>query len=342
MNRKFKRIATIALAATMMFGSTFSVAAAEGDGTAEGTGTYEGGEMKYPTLSVTLPTIPEGTYDYIADPNGLIAATSTAHYENSEFTGETGIFFLTETAEDGTKSYTEKSAAMELENQNAQDIDVTVKLEQKTAGDESIQYASSATFEDTDTANKLYLAITDGAADNPKVSALSSDKAATVTAFVEGVKNNFVAGYDATNGYGYTKKDESDLAAWNKCSFLMTGAINKNATWGDTVTFPTIKVTWSYAEHQDGPALTPASLSSSNLSVVISNLPETATSVTKVELVKPADAGTVAMTRGTHYNYTASTGTFTVLKSALVASEYSGGTFNVTFSDGTVVEIPIA
>ena len=66
-----------------------------------------------------------------------------------------------------------------------------------------------------------------------------------------GVPDNFEAGYDATNGYGYTKKDEADLADWNECSFKMTGALNKNATWGDDLTFPAIKVTWSYAEHED-------------------------------------------------------------------------------------------
>ena len=90
MKKGFKRFLTVAMAATLVFGTTMS-AFAEGEGTSEGAGTYEGGEMKYPTLSVTLPTIPAGTYDYIADPNGLIALTSAAAHTGYTFTGNTGI-----------------------------------------------------------------------------------------------------------------------------------------------------------------------------------------------------------------------------------------------------------
>ena len=244
--KNFKKFTAIALAATMTIGSTMTVFAE--DGVSEGEGSYEGGEMKYPTLSVTLPTIPDGTYNYIADPNGLIAATNNEKYTDATFTGTTGIFFLTDST---NKSYTENSAAQELSNENAQDIDVSVKLEQMTAGDSSIKYASSATFEAEDKENKLYLAITDGATTDPIEAALSDGGAAVVKTTVAGVPGNFEAGYDSTNGYGYTKKDEADLSPWNKCSFKMTGALNQNATWGDDLTFPAIKVTWSFAEHQD-------------------------------------------------------------------------------------------
>lgn len=256
--KNFKRIAALMMAATMTVESAMTVFAADDSetpaapttGVSEGTGSYEGGEMKYPTLSVTLPTIPDGTYDYIADPNGLIAATQTAKYANSTFTGDKGLFFLTSTAEDGTKTYTEKSAAQTLTNENAQDIDVTVKLEQKTAGDAIVKYADSATFADTDKENKIYLAVTDDASTDAKVSALTATGAATVTKTVAGTPGNYTPGYNTTNGYGYTKKTGDGLT-WGTCSFILTGAINKNATWGDGVNFPEIKVTWSYAEHVD-------------------------------------------------------------------------------------------
>ena len=179
--KNLKKFAAVTLAATMALGSTMTVYGADtsGAGTAEGSGSYEGGDLKYPTLSVTLPTIPAGTYDYIADPNGLIEETknedgTSAKYENSTFTGTTGVFFLTSTAEDGAKTYTDKSAAQTIKNENAQDIDVTVKLEQKTAGDSNIVYADTATFDSADSANKLYLALTDDAATDAQVSALSA------------------------------------------------------------------------------------------------------------------------------------------------------------------------
>ena len=127
--KNLKKFTAIALASTMTFGSSMTVFAAELDGSgdtststagvSEGTGSYEGGEMKYPTLSVTLPTIPEGTYDYIADPNGLIAATSNEKYTGATFTGSTGVFFLTDST---AKTYTENSAVQKLSNENAQDL----------------------------------------------------------------------------------------------------------------------------------------------------------------------------------------------------------------------------
>lgn len=243
--KNLKRFAAVTLAATMALGSATMVFAAVGE--AEGTGSYEGGEMKYPTLSITLPTIPNGTYDYIADPNELIKDTNNAKYANATFTGTTGIFFKTAAADPDTAgskdSYTEKSAAQTVTNENAQDIIVTVKLEQKKAGDDIIQYAPNATFTGTD--NLLYLAVTDDAATSPQVAALSSTAAAVVTKTVAGVPGNYEAGYDTTKGYEYVKKT-SGLTDWNDCSFILTGAINKGATWGDNVKFPEIKVTWSY------------------------------------------------------------------------------------------------
>ena len=235
----------------MVVGCTVTAFADAGVG--EGAGTYEGGEMKYPTLSVTLPTIPSGTYDYIADPNGLIAATDAAKYD-AEFTGTSGIFFKTTDADDDTDAtYTNKSKAQTVTNENAQDIDVTVKLEQKTAGSDIIKYADSATFEEADKENKLYLAVTDDAASDAKVAALSSTGAATLTTTVAGIPGNYKPNYDEDDGYGYVfiGDEDDDFTEWNECSYILTGALNTNATWGDAVTFPEIKVTWSYVEHSD-------------------------------------------------------------------------------------------
>lgn len=340
--RNLKKFTAIALVATMAIGSTMTVFATDVDDTttastetsSDGSGSYEGGEMKYPTLSVTLPTIPAGTYDYVADPNELIDKTkgddgSAAKDSNSTYTGTTGIYFLTSTADDGKKTYTQDSAALSLTNENAQDIDVTVKLEQKTAGDAIIKYADSATFEAEDKENKLYLAITDGAAQNPKVAALSASNAATITTTVEGVEENFEAGYNSTDSkYEYTLKDEADLVDWNDCSFNMTGALNKGATWGDNVTFPEIKVTWSYAEHRD------SALSSATISKTSNTVTVTGATVTGVKLVK-ANGSEVTLT--TQYSFT--NGTLAVNADMLGANV--GGTIKVTLSTGVTEDLAI-
>lgn len=332
--KNFKKYTAIALAATMTIGSTMTVfagdvadpAPAAEPGVGEGEGSYEGGEMKYPTLSVTLPTIPERTYDYIADPNGLIAATNNEKYADATFDADAkGIFFLTDT---DNKSYTADSAAQTLTNENAQDIDVTVKLEQKAAGDSSIKYASSATFEDTDKENKLYLAITDGAATDPKVAALTSTGAATIKTTVAGVPGNYEAGYDTTNGYGYTLKAEDEQTDWNDCSFNLTGALNENATWGDNMTFPTIKVTWSYTEHKE------TALSGTTISKASNSVTVTGATVTGVKLVK---ASGTEVTLTTQYSFT--NGTLAVNADMLGANV--GGKIVVTLSTGATEELTI-
>ena len=338
--KNLKRFAAVTLAATMAFGSAMTVfAEGEGDtsatpatGVAEGSGSYEGGEMKYPTLSVTLPTIPAGTYDYIADPNGLIAATSNEKYANATFTGTTGIFFKTgKDSSDASKdAYTEKSAAQTVTNENAQDIDVTVKLEQKTAGDSIIEYASSATFESGDKKNKLYLAVTDDAASNPNVAALSANGAAIVTAKVDGVPGNYDPGYNSTDGkYEYTKKT-TGLTDWNECSFVLTGAINKAATWGDNVTFPEIKVTWSYKEHKDS-YVSKTTVTKGVSNTITLTLPEGVTySSAKLQL------GTA--------NYDMSSSQISVSGTTMTivaGGSWGGGTITLTISDGNTETITV-
>lgn len=247
MNKGLRKFLALALAGTMTFGCTMTAFATEQ--TSNGQGTYEGGEIDLPALSVTLSTIPEDTYDYIADPNELIEATASNNqkYASATFADTAqGIFF--ETSSD---SYSEKSAALTATNESYQNVDFTVKVEQLTAGDESITYSATSTFETTDTANKLYLAVTD----DTNTAAITDTAPAVLVTEVAGVPGNYTASCDASGVYSYVK---TGATGWQSYSFYMTGALNMNATWGDDLTFPEIKVTWSYAEHSEdaAPALT--------------------------------------------------------------------------------------
>ena len=336
--KNFKRFAAVMLATTMAFGSAMTVfAEGEGDdtpttpaaGVAEGTGSYEGGEMKYPTLQVTLPTIPAGTYDYIADPNGLIAATTNAKYAGATFetkeNGATGVFFLTDSA---NKTYSHKSAVQKVTNQNAQDIDVTVKLEQKTAGDTVIKYANTATFAADDKENKLYLAVTDDATTNPTTAALSADDAAIVTVKVDGVPDNYVAGYTEAEGYKYAVK--SDATGWQECSFILTGAINTNATWGDNVRFPEIKVTWNVKEHTDS---------------YVSKTTITKGTTDTITLTLPADvtySSAKLQLGAANYDMSSSQVSVNGTTMKIVAGgSWGGGIITLTFSDGHTETITV-
>ena len=257
--KRIRKLLTVVLSTSMVLGCTITAFAdATNEVAEEGSGTYEGGKTPYNTISVTLPTDLAGIYDYIADPNGLIAATSATRYGGADFSeGTTGIFFETVKADAGAGTaakYTNKSKVETITNNNAQDLDITIKLEQKTAGSEVIEYSDTDTFENTDKANKIYLAVTDGAESNAKTAALGSS-AAILTTTVAGVPANYKQVWDGTaEKYAYELKAQDQLSAWNSCSYNLVGALNKNATWEDGVTFPEIKVTWSYAEHSDNAA----------------------------------------------------------------------------------------
>lgn len=323
--KNFKKFAAVALAATMVFGSALTAFAV--DGVSVGEGTYEGGEIQYPTLSVTLPTIPDKTYDYIADPNGLLELTDNERLEDATFDFENskGIFFLTDSE---TKAYSDTSAAQSVTNENAQDIDVTVKMEVTKAGDASIKYAESAEFEGTD--NELYLAITSvSGGDDP--AALSTSGTASVTTTLEGVEENFKPGYNSESGkYEYTLKDDG-LADWNACAFALTGAVNTEATWGDDVVFPEITITWSYKEHTDSALSSNTISQSSNVLTVAEGV-----TVTKVTLVKAA-GGEVVCASGT--NYTFKDGKLTV--QAAMLGNNAGGKLKIELSNGKTEEVSI-
>lgn len=245
--KNLKRFMALGLAATMSFGSIVTVFADGTSATETGTGTYEGKDGEIPAISVTLPTTLTGVYNYIADPNGLISKLGS----NDERFGGTaadidtdnkGILFNYD-----TNKYGSTSKKLEAINKSYKAVDVTVKLEQKTAGSAGIEYAENATFETTDTAKKIYLAVTDGEA-TPKTIALSADKAAVLTTVVPGKESNYTLKYE-NNKYVY--KENQSAAGWEKCGFALIGALNNNATWEDGITFPEIQVTWSYAEHVD-------------------------------------------------------------------------------------------
>lgn len=327
--RDFKKFVAAALATTMVFGSAITAFA---DNSAVGEGSYEGGEIKYPILQVTLPTIPEDAYDYIADPNGLIDLTDAAHYEGATFTGDTGIYFQA----DSTKAaYSETSEALTVTNENAQDLDVTVKLEVSKKGDAIITYADSASFETEDTANKLYLAVGSvSGGDLAETVALSASGAATITTTVAGVPDNYEPKYVSGNGYTYEKK--GDASGWNDCSFALTGALNKNAKWGDEVNFPEITVTWSYKEHTDG-YVASTTISAANPTLTLA-APEGVT--VKSMVLYKASAPTTAVNLAVNNHYTVSNGKIT-MKADQITAWGAGSKITITYSDGHTDDITI-
>lgn len=255
MRKNYKKLTAVALTAVMTLGCTmtaFAANAVSGDvsGDITGNGSYEGAEAEYPEVNVTLPTVSVSDYiDYIVDPNDLITSTLNAsgdainsNYANAEFNSTTGVYFKTSDASGDVKAqYTETSRPITVTNQSAQDIKLTVKVSENAAASGDVVYSNTAEFASDDTAKKIYLAVTD----DTNTKALTASGDATFTIDVSGKPDNFEASHDGSK-YSYNKK--ADASGWATADYKLTGAVNKNATWGEGISFPTVKMTWSWED----------------------------------------------------------------------------------------------
>ena len=242
-----KRLLAVIVASTMVIGSSVTAFADDTpvtSRTADGAGTYEGNIPAFGAPSVSLPTIASGAYDYIADPNGLIQKTESSHYASTTWEGD-GVYFLKET---GKRSGT--SAPMELINNSAYSVDLTVTMEQKASTTKkNVNYSADKTFEGS-SAKEIYLAITDGT----NTSAITQKDAGDAVANTVPAKLNVTikgkpSNYTLTESSGSYSLVAKDGATWNKASITAVGALNKKTNWyngadDEAIVWPQVTVTY--------------------------------------------------------------------------------------------------
>lgn len=244
-----KRLLAVGMATMMVLGSSITSFAAS-PLTQNGAGTYEGNIPTFPAASVQFPTtIAEGSFGYIADPNGLIEKTSSAAHSGKTWSGD-GIYFPT-----AAGNYEGTSQPIEVTNNSAYSIDLSITLEEATAG-KNVAYTDDKTFADSNK-EEIYLALTDGT-NTAAITQTASGNSVTVNkavlnVTVAGKPSNFALGYDSTNSK-YEIKAKDGATGWNKSSVVATGALNKNAAWvggasgqADEIKFPVVKVTYAYS-----------------------------------------------------------------------------------------------
>ena len=143
--QKFKKIVAIALATTMVMGSSI-VALADDPVTSGGTtgaGASEGHVDKH-VINVVLPTIQEGAtpFAYTVDTERLVTETEAAKYvAGTTFTADAktnGVYFLT-----GENAYDSKSSAQTVTSQSSADVKLTVEVEVVNAATDSWKSAAS-------------------------------------------------------------------------------------------------------------------------------------------------------------------------------------------------------
>lgn len=100
--KNMKRFLAVAMAATMVIGSSVTAFADDDPYSSVGTGENEGHVNKH-VISVTLPTVPANTtpFSYTVDPERLVSETSGSRYGSTTFTDDAkrdGVYFLNGTA----------------------------------------------------------------------------------------------------------------------------------------------------------------------------------------------------------------------------------------------------
>lgn len=246
-SKGFKKALAGMLAASMVLGTSMVAFAQTGTTTGSGGGTGTGsfeGHVDKDVVAVTLPTDNDTTtFAYKMDPEGLIAATNNAKYSEASFQDGANVYF-----QSATNTWTKDSAKLKVINKGTVDVDVTVTA--KTDANTNVAMSTDKTFQDTDTAAKLYLGLQ--VANQPEVAIDTTETAGKVTVGLKGNGDNYEITSVDGGGYGYTAKAGVPDTAWNSFEFGMTGACNPNGDYSAAnLAGSNVTVTWSYAVRAD-------------------------------------------------------------------------------------------
>lgn len=266
----YKKILAASLAATMVLGNAVVAFAADEGGAATGEG-----ETQYVATSdvfkVVLPTVAEDatTFDYLLDPDGLIAKTSGnggGRYTGTFEAGKT-VYFKHATAVGGN-DYTDTSDEIKVVNKSTQAVDLTVTA--KVTPVDGITMAAKNNFTNEEgtasTDTELYLALvgTDSA-ETPNVTekAITAD-GTELTASIPADATAYEVTWNATDKQYErtltTAASAADYTGFKTYSFKLTGKCNtgEGIDWsGLDENAPKVDLVWSVKDFTvNGPQMT--------------------------------------------------------------------------------------
>ena len=268
MKKTFKRFMAFVMAGVLLaspFGGTVANASAgdpitSGDSPAQGEASASGdmeGYVDTQIFKVVLPTSADDTFNFIMDPQGLIAKTSGDRYDDATFESGANVYFNTASA-DASGDYKKTSKSIQVYNKGTVKVNVAVKA---TIDDiDGITMASGDTFASGDTTPGLYLAFTaSGDADaSGDFSKVFTEDGAELNAVLNAANTDY---YEFTwasgdNKYKYDLTEEmasGDADDFPDYSFALTGACNSYADWSElTEAAPAVKITWSLTDAESG------------------------------------------------------------------------------------------
>ena len=349
MKKTFKKLMAFAMVAVMMANPMSALVAEAADvtspeaakGSADASGDLEG-FVDTSVFKVVLPTSAEGTFDFVMEPQGLIAATNGAAHTGETYASGDNVFFETTSG-----NYTKQSSYIEVLNKGT--VAVNLSVEATVTGLDTVKMvASDASFTSGDAAvPELYLAFvasgdaSGDAKDAPKaISTVNKVTSGKISATLPAASGNmYEYTYDASTGYDYTLKaayTSGNATVFPDYSFALTGACNTEADWTNVEDVaPVVKVVWTL-EGANSSFLSSSFVSSTSPSVTVT-LPSGATTIKSVTLTKP-DGSVTTMKTTSHYTYT--NGTLKIVASSFLTS-FKGGYFTITLDNGTTEKLTI-
>lgn len=357
-----KRFLAVVMAASMMLGSSVSALAStyestDKDGvTDQLTGRVSLEDVVDPEVfRVELPTVSTGylatAFDFVMDPQGLIASTNGAAYKNNtsnalgvstNIIADKGTLFFANTTSNNTVSQLSSSSnALTITNKG--NMDVNVELTAEVVSLNGVTMVSSNTISDG-AAPSVYLAVKDDNGETPIFGGKIS-----VSASISGQDDAYVPSWNQTDGYIMSVNGTPDFEDY---SFQLKGASGGNIKeWlkikddlkrgGATVNVVwTVKPDGVEVEDTFAPfATNTVTITQGSPANVEMTLPNDVT-IAKIEFVHNGSTRTLATDQ---YSVT-STGSLrfkTECINVLFTNSITERTYTVTFSNGKTADVTL-
>lgn len=271
MSNKFRKVLAAILAGTMVLGSGVVANAAEGSG--EGTGSVDVVEAK-DVFNVVLPTDAGKQFNYILDPNSVIAQTNFEKYggtASASFeTGKTMYFRHEPASPNNVATYSNVSAPIKAYNKSTMDVEIQVKAKLATPSGIIISTSSVATQTSGTATPSIYLALADG--NGTPIEAITTTERVVATSSIGNAEANYIVKYASDSdtyktwlatGSNAKTEAEYDAAGFQSYSFTLTGDCNPNGEWiGLTEEPPKVTLVWTIQKPEgavevgNGPSVT--------------------------------------------------------------------------------------
>lgn len=325
-------------------------------GGTSGTGEVEG-IIDTEVFDVVLPTVAENatTFNFILDPQGLLAATNGAAHSNASFASGKYLFFANAATGGGSVTYSDSSDVLTAYNLSNEDVTLTVKGTVTNA--DGITFTKDAPLDDK-AQIQLKIAGTSDAffetKDDVTTATLTETIAAVTPTKDSSTDPTFVVSYSGGK-YSYaldsTIKDNKayeNAPEVSKATFKLTGAASKNddgKAWAaieESGTTPKVDLTWEIKSPFSSAPSANANVTANSTALTIpfdlGSGDIAATGIAKVECFHNGYPWSVVNTS----DYTVSSGQITFTESA---SNYfsAGALFKITFNDAasTVVDVKV-